>query len=599
MNVALTRRSFHFGLAVCALLAAWGIAAASASAATIVVSSLADSGTGTLRAAVAAAGEGDTIVLPAGTITLTSGRIETGGKALTIVGAGARQTTLDGNHSSEILNTTKALSVSGVTFADGAAAGGGAIETEAPLTLSQDAFVNNHATSTGGAIVDEGPNNGTAEPLTVEGVLFEGNSAKSAGGAFAISALGTAKIVNSTFAGNSSEGESGAIELSLASPNTTLTLLNDTFLGNSAPTGRGGVFRNGSSQTIRYRNTVFAADGVTGKENVCESGGGAEQISDGHNFLDVEDENCKLTAAGDHGNAVVKLGTLGNHGGPTDTILPLAGSPLIDGGDNTGCPLFDQRGVPRPFGPACDVGAVEITPPAATTGLATSVTTSSVVLNGIVNSRGLGGATWWFEWGPSTAYGNLTPTQASTGLAPEGVGRPLVGLPASTALHYRLVVSDSDGTSYGADQVFTTSPPLPVLTGLRQSQKRWTEGKALAQLARRRKAKRAPVGTVFGFTLNVPANVSFEFTRLVPGRLVKRHCVAPSHSNRRHPACTSRQPAGVLPVAAHAGANKLSFQGVLANGKRLPLGSYSVSVHATDSAGSSVAQRLSFTIVKR
>src|SRR6202007_768730 len=71
---------------------------ASAAANTITVTSTADSGAGTLRAAVAAAGSGDTIVLPAGTITLTSGGLALGPNALTIAGQGARSSVIDGNH---------------------------------------------------------------------------------------------------------------------------------------------------------------------------------------------------------------------------------------------------------------------------------------------------------------------------------------------------------------------------------------------------------------------------------------------------------------------------------------------------------------------
>ena len=52
------------------------------------------------------------------------------------------------------------------------------------------------------------------------------------------------------------------------------------------------------------------------------------------------------------------IASLADNGGPTNTHLPLAGSPAIDGG-GTGCPAGDQRGNARPAGLACDVGAVE------------------------------------------------------------------------------------------------------------------------------------------------------------------------------------------------------------------------------------------------
>jgi hypothetical protein len=52
------------------------------------------------------------------------------------------------------------------------------------------------------------------------------------------------------------------------------------------------------------------------------------------------------------------LGTLGNYGGPTQTIPLLPGSPAINAGTSAGAPLTDQRGLPR-FGPV-DIGAFEV-----------------------------------------------------------------------------------------------------------------------------------------------------------------------------------------------------------------------------------------------
>ena len=58
----------------------------------------------------------------------------------------------------------------------------------------------------------------------------------------------------------------------------------------------------------------------------------------------------------------MRLGPLANNGGPTLTHLPLPDSPSIDFGSDADCPTTDQRGVVRPQGAACDVGAVERQP---------------------------------------------------------------------------------------------------------------------------------------------------------------------------------------------------------------------------------------------
>jgi hypothetical protein len=56
-----------------------------------------------------------------------------------------------------------------------------------------------------------------------------------------------------------------------------------------------------------------------------------------------------------------RLGPLANNGGPTPTRAPLAGSPAIDTGPNGPCATSaDQRGVVRPQGQRCDIGAVEV-----------------------------------------------------------------------------------------------------------------------------------------------------------------------------------------------------------------------------------------------
>jgi hypothetical protein len=54
----------------------------------------------------------------------------------------------------------------------------------------------------------------------------------------------------------------------------------------------------------------------------------------------------------------------------------LVGSPAIDAGDDSVCPVTDQRNIPRPIGPHCDVGAFEFVPAPA---LALSIITGAKV----------------------------------------------------------------------------------------------------------------------------------------------------------------------------------------------------------------------------
>jgi hypothetical protein len=56
---------------------------------------------------------------------------------------------------------------------------------------------------------------------------------------------------------------------------------------------------------------------------------------------------------------VPNLGSLGNYGGPTQTKIANPGSPAIDAASCANAPATDQRGVTRPQGASCDIGAVE------------------------------------------------------------------------------------------------------------------------------------------------------------------------------------------------------------------------------------------------
>ena len=80
------------------------------------------------------------------------------------------------------------------------------------------------------------------------------------------------------------------------------------------------------------------------------------------------DGTCNFdTGSGNQKMVDPLLGPLADNGGPTHTYLPGTGSPAIDTGDPASCPGPDQRGLPRPALGGCDIGAVEMQPPAAAT----------------------------------------------------------------------------------------------------------------------------------------------------------------------------------------------------------------------------------------
>jgi phosphodiesterase/alkaline phosphatase D-like protein len=100
---------------------------------------------------------------------------------------------------------------------------------------------------------------------------------------------------------------------------------------------------------------------------------------------------------------------------------------------------------------------------------ATGMTQTGATLNGKLDPDGLA-TTYYFEWGPTTAYGTNAPSgppgaSAGGGLGITAVSAPIDGLSSYTTYHYRLVATNSVGTTYGADQTLTTQPPLlPVIS---------------------------------------------------------------------------------------------------------------------------------------
>ncbi len=211
------------------------------------------------------------------------------------------------------------------------------------------------------------------------------------------------------------------------------------------------------------------------------------------------------------------------------------------------------------------VGRATVDRPLVTTGTASAVTTTTATLSGTVDPRGASVPTsYHFEYGATSAYGQSTPSQTlAGGSAATAVTAALSGLAAGTTYHYRLVASNATGTSVGVDQTLNTAAlPLipPVIGSVTQSRAVWRSGRRLASFSR---ARHLPVGTIFSFTLNEGANVTFTFTRSVAGRRVKHACLAPRKKTRTRPACKRTITAGKLSFSGHAGLNKVAFQGRL------------------------------------
>lgn len=112
------------------------------------------------------------------------------------------------------------------------------------------------------------------------------------------------------------------------------------------------------------------------------------------------------------------------------------------------------------------------TAPSVSTGGANGISATEASVTGQVNPDGLP-TSYGFEYGTTAAYGSSTPAASlSAGASAETVSATLRNLSPGTTYHYRLVASNSAGTTRGLDGTFTTKPRLVFeLHGLRSSYK--------------------------------------------------------------------------------------------------------------------------------
>jgi predicted outer membrane repeat protein len=231
---------------------------------TLTVLNTNDSGAGSLRADIAAAHNGDTIVfapsLDGQTITLTSGELLIR-KNLTIAGPGASQLTISGNNASRVFEVAKQenVTLSSLTISSGAAPSGylgGGILNYGTLTVSNSTLSGNTALEGGGIF-----NYGT---LTVSGSTLSYNTSEGEGGG--IDSQGTLTVSGSSLFYNTSTTEGGGI-----GNHGTLTVSGSTLSDNSASKG-GGIFNAGaltvSGSTLSGNSAASAGGGIYNTNNV-------------------------------------------------------------------------------------------------------------------------------------------------------------------------------------------------------------------------------------------------------------------------------------------------------------------------------------------
>ncbi|MDX6444696.1 MAG: hypothetical protein QOH71_1770 [Blastocatellia bacterium] len=423
-----------------------------------VVTTNADSGSGSLRQAIKDACTGSTITFSnvVSPIILTTGELFID-KNLTIKGPSTGGLSISGNNNSRVfnINSGRTVGLSKLTITNGKADIGGGLYNLGNLTIANSTFIGNNAASgagEGGAIDAEG---------------------------------GTLTIVNTTISGNKAETDGGGL---LNCGSSTATLINVTLTNNFADSdnngsGAGGGIGQVSGNALTLHNTIVAGnfneDGATDTADdlfVNTAPPSALNGASSNNLIGVNTGFTGITN-GAQGNQIGTagapidplLGALANNGGPTQTHLLKLGSPAINTGKNANLPPdtldlnedtntsevlpVDQRGFPRIVNSIVDIGAVEVnyafTAAAGTPQSATVNTAFATALKATVTESGIAqsGISVTFTAPGSGASGTFPGPSATAVVSTDGSGSATAPTFTANAIggSYNVVASSGGG----------------------------------------------------------------------------------------------------------------------------------------------------------
>jgi CSLREA domain-containing protein len=476
------------------------------------------------------------------------------------------------------------------TGPSGTSAFGGAIRMEwGSLTIRRSELVDNEA---GGQINGLGGAIYGAANTVIEDSLLRGNSAPSGGALFLVGATVTVAISRSTLAENA--GNAGAAVW--ASTNVPVRIEDSTISGNA---GSNGTLWTGSGAQVTFVRTTLAANDsglrATGTgtrielrhsildapTDPCVVGGGGVIASPRPNLLRVDDADCGT------GNLVgdPQLGPLGLHGGRTPVHPLTATSPARDAFTDD-CSGTDQRLRPRPFGPACDLGAYEF-----------HDADGDGAEDGADNCPGFPNP------GQEDHDGDGIGAACDPGDAPAAGGGPPPG---------------------GAADVPATDSRAPAFIGRVVVTELFRVARRATPVSARRRAR---AGGTISFRLDEAARVTLQVRRLVRGVRIRRDgkltCRTATRRARalavrqvrqelgrratdrrvarelRKRRCTAEQHRGTLRRQAKAGRNRIAFSGRIGR-RALTAGTYRIRAGATDAAGNtSTTASNRFRIVRR
>jgi len=253
---------------------------------------------------------------------------------------------ISGEGASTIINST--ISDNSATYYGGGGIYALSFYSGASLTINATILSGNMAENGGGVVARL---NG---PTTINNsTIFDNSVSQRGGGILSSQSNSIVTVNNSTISGNTGD-DGGGLSINVGS---TMTLNNSTVANNIADSGGASVY--GSVLTLN--NSIIA--GTVGSADCVQLMAGVYSNGSSNNI--IENSQCSTLSGAPLGMPVDPLlAPLANNGGLTQTHALFVGSPAIDAASNTDCaaaPInnLDQRGVSRPVGANCDIGAFE------------------------------------------------------------------------------------------------------------------------------------------------------------------------------------------------------------------------------------------------